>query len=373
MGADGAVMLSGRFELTAASGATPIVAGAMSSHAGNRRLGTRAGALVLLCAAAAMSGCGSGGESGAVSEAGPAAIAAANKVNLADFPQTDGKKTFAQIQKEANAQQDANLLPAANDFVEGRENRLPFGLFDVDRAPIWGPTVMYFSAGTNEPATGPIVVKAHDLQVPEEFRSKTSESDYGTIGNGFYAATFKAPALKKLNVLTLTNASGGMQAAATGLVLVKDDPAPAPGEKVPAVDTPTLESVGGDASKIDTRVPPDTMHDISLKDALPLAKKQNKPIVLIFATPALCASRVCGPVVDVASEVQAKEGGNVIWIHNEIYKENDVNKGYLPQVKRFGLTSEPFTFVISPQGKVVAQLQGPFVASELEAAIQKAK
>jgi hypothetical protein len=345
----------------------------MGGRAGKRGVGTRVAALALLCVAIAISGCGGNSGSDTKSDTGPAAIAAANDVNLADFPKTDGKKTFAQIQQEAKAKQDANLLPASNDFVEGRENRLPFGLFDLDRSPVWGPTVMYLSEGTSAPASGPIIVTAHDLQVPEKFRSKTSESDYGTIGNGFYAVTFKAPKVPKLNVLTLTKAGNGMQAAATGLVLTKDDPAPAPGEKVPAADTPTLDSVNGDASKIDTRIPPDTMHDISLKDALPLAKKQNKPIVLIFATPALCASRVCGPVVDVASEVQAKEGDNVIWIHNEIYKENDVNKGYRPQVKEFGLTSEPFTFVISPQGKVVAQLQGPFVADELEKAIQQAK
>lgn len=337
------------------------------------KLGTRATACGLICAALMVAGCGSS-SSGDDAPTGSQAIAAANEVNLADFPKTDGKKTFAEIQKEAGALQDGNLLPAANDFVAGRENRLPFGLFNQAREPIWGPTVMYFSAGTDAPAQGPIAVAAHDLQVPAKYRSKTSSSDYGTIGNGFYAATFKAPKdSKKLNVLTLTNTGNTTQAAATGLVLAADDPVPAPGEKVPAVDTPTLDDVGGDASKIDTRVPPDTMHNISLKDALPMAKKQNKPIVLIFATPALCASRVCGPVVDVASEVQAKEGDNVIWIHNEIYKDNDVNKGYRPQVAEFGLTSEPFTFVISPNGKVVTQLQGPFVASELEAAIQKAK
>jgi hypothetical protein len=233
---------------------------------------------------------------------------------------------------------------------------------------------MYFATGTNAPAQGPVATTAHDLSVPAKYRSKTSASDYNTIGNGFYDVTFKAPkGTSKLNVMTLTSAGGSMQAAATGLVLAKKDHSPAPGEKVPAIVTPTLASVHGDATKIDTRIPPDTMHNISLKDALVVAKQQNKPIVLIFATPALCASRVCGPVVDVASEVQATEGKNVIFIHNEIYKDNDINKGYRPQVGAFGLTSEPFTFVIRPNGTVSSQLQGPFVASELEAAIAQAK
>ncbi|MGH2906437.1 MAG: hypothetical protein ACRDKI_06665 [Solirubrobacterales bacterium] len=319
---------------------------------------------------AALVGCGGDSSDTAKSASGVAAITAANNVNVADFPKTDGKKTFADIQREAKAQQDGNLLPAANDFVAGRDNRLPFGIFDIDTKPIWGPTVLYLSGGTNSPAQGPYPVTAHDLDVPAQFRSKTSAGDYGRIGNGFYSVNFHAPkGTEKLNALTLTKDGSQTEAAATGLVLRPKDPAPEPGEKAPAIETPTLASVNGDVSKIDTRQPPDKMHDVSLKDAL----KQHKPIVLIFATPALCASRVCGPVVDVASEVQAKEGKNVIFIHNEIYKDNDINAGYRPQVSAYGLTSEPFTFVIGPNGKVVAQLQGPFVAEELEKAIEKAK
>lgn len=335
-----------------------------------RQLGARAALLALACCTLALAGCGGASKDAAKPSSGTAVIAAAGDVDLFAFPQTDGKKTFADIQKEANAQQDANLLPAANDFVTGRENRLPFGLFDADRKPVWGPTVLYFATGVDTPAQGPIAAQAHDLSVPAKYRSRTSASDYDTLGSGFYSVYFRAPkGTTKLNVLSLTDTGNVTQAAATGLVLKSNDPAPAPGEQAPAIDTPTLDDAGGDAAKIDTRIPPDSMHEISLKDAL----KQNKPIVLIFATPALCASRVCGPVVDVASEVQAKEGKNVIFIHNEIYKENDPNKGYRPQVGAYGLTSEPFTFVIGPNGKVVAQLQGPFVASELEAALSKAK
>jgi hypothetical protein len=328
----------------------------------------RAIALAVLAAALAGSLTGCGSSSGSGSQANTPA--AAQNVNLADFPKADGKKTIIDLQKEVNAGQDATLLPAANDFVAGRVNRLPFGLFTADREPIWGPTAMYLSGGTNDPATGPFKVAAHDFAVPKQFQSETSKSDLNTIGNGFYVANIPTPkGTKKINVLTLTQFNGGFQAAATGLTTTPTDPVVAPGEKVPAINTPTVESAGGDISKIDTRVPSDDMHTVSLKDAL----KQKKPIVLIFATPKLCASRVCGPVVDVAEEVHHEVGNDVIFIHNEIYKDNDINKGYRPQVAAFGLTSEPFTFVIGPNGRVVKQLQGPFVADELRAAIAKAQ
>lgn len=325
----------------------------------------RAIALAVIATALATSFAGCGGDSkDSTGKAGTPA--AAEPVNLADFPKTDGTKTITDLQREVKAGQDATLLPAANDFVAGRVNRLPFGLFTADREPLWGPTVMYLSGGTDDPATGPFKVAAHDFSVPAQFQSETSKADLNTIGNGFYVGNIPTPkGTKKINVLTLTQFDGGFQAAATGITTTLRDPAIAPGEKAPAIETPTVESVGGDVSEIDTRIPADDMHDISLKDAL----KKKKPIVLIFATPKLCASRVCGPVVDVAEEVHHELGDDVIFIHQEIYKDNDINKGYRPQVAAYGLTSEPFTFVIGSNGRVLKQLQGPFVADELFEAI----
>jgi hypothetical protein len=269
-------------------------------------------ALAVLAAALATSliGCGSDSKDSSTQANTPAA---AQDVKLADFPKADGKKTIIQLQQEVNAGQDASLLPAANDFVAGRVNRLPFGLFNADREPIWGPTAMYLSGGTNEPATGPFKVAAHDFAVPKQFQSETSKTDLNTIGNGFYVANIPTPkGTKKINVLTLTQFNGGYQAAATGLTATLRDPAVAPGQKAPAIETPTVKSAGGDVTKIDTRVPADDMHDVSLKDAL----KEKKPIVLIFATPKLCSSRVCGPVVDVAEVVHHDIGDKLVFIHN---------------------------------------------------------
>lgn len=332
----------------------------------NRSNGTcRHTLLLVLVTSLALGLAGCGNEGGGGSDP----IAAAKQVDLADFPKTDGKKDFAAIQREVSAKQGVNILPAANDFVIGRDNRVPFGIFTMDRKPIWGPTVFYLSDGTDAPARGPFKTVANGFDVPERFQSETSKGDLQLVGNGFYTATIPAKdGAKKLNFLTLTKEGDGFEAAAVGLVMTKEDATVAPGEKVPAIDTPTLDDVNGDASKIDTRVPPSQMHDISLKDAL----REKKPIVLIFATPRLCASRVCGPVVDVAASVQDKAGDDVIFIHNEIYKDNDLNAGSTPQVEKFGLPSEPFTFVIGSDGRVVEQLQGPFVAGELEAALSKA-
>ena len=60
----------------------------------------------------------------------------------------------------------------------------------------------------------------------------------------------------------------------------------------------------------------------------------KKPVVITFATPLLCASRVCGPVVDIVEQVKATAPKDVAFIHQEIYKDNQVNKGVRSQVAR---------------------------------------
>ena len=116
---------------------------------------------------------------------------------------------------------------------------------------------------------------------------------------------------------------------------------PRVGERPPRIHTPTPESVGGDLSKITTRIPPETQNQVDFADAL-----GKKPIVLLFATPQFCQSRVCGPVVDVAEQVKEKYGDKVDFIHMEIYNDNDPSKGVRPQVRAFHLPGEPWLFVI---------------------------
>ena len=120
-------------------------------------------------------------------------------------------------------------------------------------------------------------------------------------------------------------------------------------------------------SKIDTRVPPDTMHDDNLADVL-----GRKPVVLVFATPALCKSRVCGPVVDEAEQLKEQYGDKAAFIHMEIYKDNDLAKGYRPQVRAWKLPSEPWTFMIDRQGNVVESFEGATSLAELQRGIEKA-
>jgi hypothetical protein len=133
------------------------------------------------------------------------------------------------------------------------------------------------------------------------------------------------------------------------------------------VHTDTPPDVAGDLAKIDTRLPP--APSLLKDDFADVVGK--KPVVLTFATPQLCQSRVCGPVVDVVAQVQSKFGDQASFIHNEVYADNNASKGLRPQLVAFHLQTEPWTFVIDRHGVVSTRFEGAFSPGELERAVAK--
>ena len=148
------------------------------------------------------------------------------------------------------------------------------------------------------------------------------------------------------------------------VVVGSADRIPAKGDPAPNVHTPTVEDVGN-VEEIETRVPPDSMHDIDFADV-----RGKRPAVLLFATPALCTSRVCGPVVDVAEQVKRDHTGDVAFIHMEIYENNTPPK-LRPQVEAFNLPTEPWLFVVDCDGRIDSRIEGAFSVSELTDAVAR--
>ena len=81
---------------------------------------------------------------------------------------------------------------------------------------------------------------------------------------------------------------------------------------------------------------------------------------MTFATPKFCASRTCGPVVDVVEEVQRRlDDERVRFIHVEVYEDNDPAKGYNRWMKEWKLPTEPWTFLVgTDRGTIVDRFEG---------------
>jgi hypothetical protein len=107
------------------------------------------------------------------------------------------------------------------------------------------------------------------------------------------------------------------------------------------------------------------MHEASFADVV-----GRRPVALLFATPQLCQSRVCGPVTDIALELEKTYGRRMTFIHQEVYVDNDLNKGLRKPLRAFGLSSEPWLFVVRKDGTVAARLEGSFGFTAFEKAVR---
>jgi hypothetical protein len=144
-------------------------------------------------------------------------------------------------------------------------------------------------------------------------------------------------------------------------------PIPGPGQRPPDVATDTPASVHGKVSLLTTRLPPESMHSVSFNHVL-----GRRPVALLFSTPQLCTSRVCGPVTDEIVELQHTFGHRIVFIHEEVYVNNQPQRGLRPQLKAFHLETEPWLFTVNRKGIITARLQGVFGINEARAALEAA-
>jgi len=77
-------------------------------------------------------------------------------------------------------------------------------------------------------------------------------------------------------------------------------------------------------------------------------------------------------VTDIAVSLQHRFGNRITFIHQEVYVDNQPSKGLRPQLKAFGLQTEPWLFTIDRHGRIAARLEGSFGVNAFTAALQAA-
>jgi hypothetical protein len=310
-------------------------------------------------AAALLAGCGGGSDDGGSSSGSRPAP------TPAEFPSAKGK-TLEQVLSASNGEGPV-VSPAARVLRLG-ENRFSFGVFTLGREQITDAEVAIYAAPGPDlkgPAIGPFPARIEDLSTEPAFRAETTSSDPDAAQVVYVAEIpLKKPGAWSFGALTREGDTYTGSLLPTPSEVGQFDP-PDAGDPAPRVHTPTADEVA-DISEIDTRVPPSELHDEDLADVL-----GRKPVVLLFATPQLCQSRVCGPVVDVAEQVKREFGDRVAFIHQEVYVDNELNKGVRPQMRAYRLPSEPWLYVIDRDGTVSTVIEGAFSVRELEEAVRR--
>lgn len=139
--------------------------------------------------------------------------------------------------------------------------------------------------------------------------------------------------------------------------------APVVGTSAPVAPSPTpADTLGVDP--ICTRRPKCPLHEVSLADVI-----GKQPVAVMFATPALCQSQYCGPVLDELLDVMGPyQQQGVAMVHVEIY-ESTRGATPAPTVEAWGLPSEPWLYTLDASGVIRARLDGAFATNEVTAAL----
>lgn len=165
--------------------------------------------------------------------------------------------------------------------------------------------------------------------------------------------------------------------AGTGTLPIQSfDPASIPvllaGSPFPSLVSPTFDDDAG-VRPICTLAPdPCPFHTDTIEAAL----AAGRPMAVLVATPALCQTAYCGPVVETMIEV-APAHPTVTAIHLEFWANADEVAGnyadptlrLAPAVDALGLRFEPSLFLVDASGMVVDRIDNIYDATELDAAL----
>jgi hypothetical protein len=340
----------------------------------------------LIVAAATIAGCGSDSSSTGSTQGSTGTPESRPAPPKSDFPKPEGR-TLRQLLNAADGPSELVVSPAALAFYKG-ENRYPFGVFERDRTQVPDAEVALYFAKTptpkrgsksksgnegaaakalDQPAVGPFPASVETLATKPAFRAQTTSED-PDAASVVYSTKVGFPSDGEWLIAALIKEGGEIKGTLLPSAVVGEfSGIPRPGQPAPKIHTPTPADVGGDLAKITTRIPPDTQNRVDYADAL-----GKEPIVLLFATPQFCQSRVCGPVVDVAEQLKQEDEDKAAFIHMEIYKDNDPGKGVRSQVRAFHLPGEPWLFAIDRQGRISSVIEGAFGLELLTSAVDKA-
>lgn len=342
----------------------------------------------LLAAGALLAGCGGSG-----SESTSTAVETAESRPApprSDFPAVEGR-TLREVINAADGPAELVVTPEAEAFYPGA-NRYPFSVLDREAGPVPDAEVALYCAkvpsprpgaksksghrgqaakaqqsALDQPAVGPFPAAIESLAVKPAFRAQPTSEDR-EAATVVYSTKLAFPGEGEWLVAALLKEGGELKGTLLRNAAVGEfKRIPEVGQKAPRIHTPTAQDVGGDLSKITTRIPPDSQNKVDYAEAL-----GREPIVLLFATPKFCQSRVCGPVVDVAEQAKHELGDKAAFIHMEIYNDNDPAKHPRPQVRAFHLPSEPWLFTIDRHGVVRDAVEGAFGLKLMHEAVEKA-
>ena len=264
---------------------------------------------------------------------------------------------------------------AATEFVVG-PNRFPFGLLAVDGAMLEGAAVrVSFSQMEGETEVTYAEAAARWLTIPDNtvHVHPDGEDHLHLDFRGIYVVDEVEFAQEGVWVASFDALVGGNQVPAVqeaGFRVLATPGAPGVGETVPATENLTIHDVKSFAEISTRQVEHDEVHNVSVAQAL----DAGEPFVVVFASPQFCVSAMCGPVTETLEAARIELGEAIEFIHIEPWDLPAAREqGQLvpaPVTLEWRLPTEPWTFVVGADGRVVKRFEGLVTVDEVVAAVE---
>ena len=252
-----------------------------------------------------------------------------------------------------------NLYWATTDISVGK-NRIAFGLSEESIGSLKAyETVIYsFYLSNNKNSLIHEVVSADYYEWPQ--------------GRGVYVANMNFDKTGSWGITISTSSQELNGEITTALNVSEKSKTPPLYSKAPMSINKT--NAGEDnLNNITSDPDPDPeLYDLTISDAI----KIGKPLLIVFASPAYCVTKTCGPQVDILKNLKIEYKDRINFIHIDVYDNPDKIKGNLNQanisqvVLDWGLPSEPWSFLINSKGIIVGKYEGFISEDELEKNIQ---
>ena len=154
---------------------------------------------------------------------------------------------------------------------------------------------------------------------------------------------------------------------------------PSLGTVPPTALNKTIRDVD-DMQELTTRSTPDRdLYVMTIAEAL----ETEQPLLVVFASPAVCTSPTCGPQVETVEELKDQYKSRMNFIHVEVYDnpskiQGDLSRAkFAPIIDTWGFTqlegyrNESFVFIIDGDGRITSKYEGFATKRELEKGLEE--
>lgn len=272
--------------------------------------------------------------------------------------------------------QEVLVAMTAQDYYVGGPNNVGIALLSVDdqsQIVAENVRVTFFNLeDADEPnAVATVEAIATDPGVGDEFEHTHADGSSHTHGGEddtrtTYYAPFDGFTYAGLWGVLVEGVleDGTIVTGNVGVQVFEHASAPAPGE--PAIASANLTAADvDDVRLIDSSTVPNDMHDVRIGDAI----AAGRPLVVVFSTPAYCATRFCGPVTEEISEMQDDYAADVDFVHIEVWMDFETSE-MNPTFLEWGFKTEPWVYVIDANGVVFDRWEGPASRKVVEPAVK---